>query len=63
MLITLVLILLLAAVAMSNFLDLSVLNLPESVVSTVITPIQSAFSGVTIGISGYLRTLKLRSTL
>lgn len=62
-LITITLILFIAAIGIVNFTNIEVLKLPASVVSRVITPVQSVFSGLTNGISGYLRKLKLRSTL
>ena len=61
--ITLLLSAVLAIMFMSNILDMGILKLPESFVSRVVTPVQSAFSTVTEGVAGYLRTLKLRANL
>ncbi|MBR4080465.1 MAG: rod shape-determining protein MreC [Clostridia bacterium] len=48
---------------LSNIVDLGFLKLPESFVARVVTPVQGAFSSVTEGVAGYLRTLKLRANL
>lgn len=39
------------------------LKLPEGIVSQVVTPAQSVFSGITESFFGYMRTLKLRANL
>ena len=39
------------------------LGKPESLISRIVTPVQSLFSGVSETFAGYFRTLKLRSTL
>ena len=41
----------------------SILSAPENAVSTVFTPVQSFFSGITESVAGYFRTLKLRSNI
>lgn len=45
------------------FTDVSVLSAPENAVSSVMTPIQSFFSGITENIVGYFRSMKLRSNI
>ena len=42
---------------------ISVLGVPESTISSVVSPVQSFFSGLTETLFGYFRTLKLRSNL
>lgn len=39
------------------------LGKPESLISRIVTPVQSLFSGVSETFAGYFRTLKLRATL
>ena len=62
-LITLVLLGLLGCMILSKASDMAFLKLPEQGVSTVLTPVQNAFSGFTDIFTDYLRTLKLRATL
>ncbi len=62
-LITLIFLGMLVLIGLSNFVDMSLLNIPESVVARVITPLQGAFSWATDSIAGYLRQVKLVTTL
>ncbi len=39
------------------------LGKPESLISRIVTPIQSLFSGISESFAGYFRTLKIRATL
>ena len=56
--------LLIVIIAAANYVpDLSALGVPRSVITYVVEPVQSAFSGITGSVSDYLRRLKLRSTL
>ena len=41
----------------------AVLGAPENAVSSIMTPIQSFFSGITESIAGYFRSMKLRSNI
>lgn len=43
--------------------DVSAFQVPENVVSNVITPVQSFFSGITESVFGYFRELKLRANI
>ena len=43
--------------------DFSILGAPENAISTMVTPVQSFFSGITESVAGYFRTLKLRSNI
>ena len=64
---TLVTIVLLVTVAAYIFHRISpdtpLLDAPESAVSSVVTPVQSFFSGLTESLFGYFRSLKLRANL
>ena len=40
-----------------------ILGAPENVIGQVVTPVQGFFSGLTEGIAGYFRTLKLRANI
>ena len=55
--------LMVAVMVVSNFVSHPLLNVPRRIVTTVITPVQRAFSGVTDSVAGYLRTLKIRGNL
>ena len=41
----------------------NILGLPENAVSTVFTPIQTFFSGITESVAGYFRSMKLRNNI
>ncbi|MBR0266908.1 MAG: rod shape-determining protein MreC [Clostridia bacterium] len=45
------------------FPDTAVLGAPENAVSSIMTPIQTFFSGITESIAGYFRSMKLRSNI
>jgi rod shape-determining protein MreC len=55
--------LMVAMMVMSNFISHPVLALPRQVVTTLIAPLQTAFSGVTDSVVSYLRTLKIRGNM
>ncbi|MBQ7657040.1 MAG: rod shape-determining protein MreC [Clostridia bacterium] len=52
-----------AVMVVSNFVKLPVLSVPQQLVTSVISPIQSAFSSATDGVVQYLRKLKIRGNL
>ena len=58
-----VLFIMVALMVLSNFISHPLLALPRKMVTSIITPIQSAFTGVTDSVVGYLRTLKIRGNL
>ncbi|NLD84010.1 MAG: hypothetical protein GX637_07580 [Clostridiales bacterium] len=55
--------LMVAVMVLSNFISHPLLNVPRRIVTSVITPVQRVFSGVTESVAGYLRTLKIRGNL
>ncbi len=55
--------LIIAMMLMSNFFDVPILRAPGNMVSTVMTPVQTFFSGAVNVVGGYFRTLKYRSNL
>lgn len=48
---------------LSNFFDVPILRQPGNVISTVMTPVQSFFTGAVNVVGDYFRTLKYRSNL
>ena len=58
-----VLFLMVAAMVLSNFVSSPWLALPRRIISGVVTPVQSAFSGVTDAVVDYLRKLKIRGNI
>ncbi|MBE5776176.1 MAG: rod shape-determining protein MreC [Clostridiales bacterium] len=52
-----------AVMVISNFVDWPILQTPKTVITSVITPVQQAFSGLTESVAGYLRTLKVRGNI
>ena len=52
-----------ALMVLSNFISHPLLALPRKMVSSVITPVQGFFSGITDSVVDYLRTLKIRGNL
>lgn len=58
-----VLFLTVALMVVSNFVSHPLLALPRKMVTSVITPVQTFFSGVTDSVVSYLRTLKIRGSL
>ena len=63
--VTLSLLLAAAAYIFNRITDkqIAALGMPETAISSVVTPVQSFFSGLTETLFGYFRTLKLRSNL
>ncbi|MBR0515177.1 MAG: rod shape-determining protein MreC [Clostridia bacterium] len=62
--VTLVLLLTIAAYIFHRISpNTSGLDKPESLISQIVTPVQSLFSGVSETVAGYFRTLKLRANL
>ena len=47
----------------SNFISSPLLALPRKLVTAIVTPLQSVFSGMTDSVVNYLRTLKIRGNL
>ena len=53
-----------AMMVLSNFIpNLPILTVPRRIVTSIIAPVQSVFSGVTDSVAAYLRTLKIRGNL
>lgn len=52
-----------ALMVVSNFVDHPLLALPKKWATAIITPIQTAFSGVTDSIASYTHTLKIRDSI
>lgn len=52
-----------ALMVLSSFISHPLLALPRQMVTSIITPVQNAFSGLTDDIVGYLRMLKIRGNL
>ncbi len=52
-----------AMMALSNFMDSAILDAPGSVVGRIITPVQRFFSDITESVSSYVRTLKVRGEI
>ena len=62
--VTLMLLLIIGSYILHRILpDTAILGAPENAVSSVMTPVQSFFSGITESIAGYFRSLKLRSNI
>ena len=62
--ITLVLLLTVAAYIFHRISpDTPALGQPESLISRIVTPVQSMFSGISESVAGYFRTLKIRANL
>ena len=57
------LLLMVALMIVSNFISHPLLALPRKMVSAIVTPAQSFFSGITDGVVDYMRTLKIRGNL
>ncbi|MBQ9265304.1 MAG: rod shape-determining protein MreC [Clostridia bacterium] len=55
--------LMVALMVVSNFVAHPLLNVPRKAVTTMITPVQRFFSGLTDSVAGYLRTLKIRGNI
>lgn len=58
-LVTLTLVGVMLAIGISNYIESDLLKVPQDAVAAVMTPVQSAFSGVTEGIAGFFRRLRL----
>ena len=58
-----VLFLMVAAMILSSFVSSPLLTIPRRLVTTIVAPVQSAFSSVTDNVVNYLRTLKIRGNL
>ena len=52
-----------ALMVVSNFVSHPLLTIPKKTVTSIITPVQSFFSGLTGHVVDYLRTLKIRGNL
>lgn len=52
-----------ALMVVSNFVDHPLLALPKKWATSIIVPIQNAFSGITEGAASYVRTLKIRDSI
>ena len=52
-----------ALLVVSNFIDHPLLTIPRRVISSIVSPVQQAFSGVTDSVVDYLRTLKIRGEI
>lgn len=52
-----------ALMVVSNFVDHPLLTLPKKWATSIITPIQKTFSGITEGAASYVRTLKIRDSI
>ena len=52
-----------AVMVVSNFVKLPILAVPQKIVTTVVSPIQSFFSSITNGVADYLRMLKIRGNI
>ena len=61
--ITLVLLLSAGSYILRRITGFSVLSAPENVISAIVTPVQTFFSGISESVAGYFRTLKLRSNI
>ena len=57
------LVLIIVVMLLSNFFDVPALRRPGTVISNVMTPVQSFFTGAVNMVGGYFRTLKYRSNL
>ena len=62
-LITLVLLLAAVSYILRRITGISALSAPEKAISSIVTPVQSFFSGISESVAGYFRTLKLRSNI
>lgn len=64
-LITLVLLLTVATVILHQIFpsDYPVLGKPQSLISTIVTPVQTFFSGISESVAGYFYSMKLRSNI
>ena len=62
-LVTLFLLILAGSFVLNRFVDLPALGAPENAVSSVVTPIQTFFSGITESIANYFRSMKLRANI
>lgn len=61
--VTLVLLLTAGAYILRRITGIPALGAPENAVSTIVTPIQTFFSGITESIASYFRSMKLRSNI
>ncbi len=52
-----------AVMVVSNFVSLPILAVPQKIVTSVVSPIQSFFSSITSGVADYLRMLKIRGNI
>ena len=52
-----------AVMVVSNFVNLPILAVPQKIVTTVVSPIQSFFSRITSGVADYMRMLKIRGNI
>lgn len=52
-----------AVMAVANFVDVSALSKPGKLVTSIITPVQQAFSSVVDSATSYLRALKVRGNI
>ena len=62
-LVTLALLLTAASYILRRITGISALGVPENAVSTIVTPIQTFFSGITESVAGYFRSMKLRNNI
>ncbi len=61
--VTLILLLTAGSYILRRITGFSVLEAPENAVSSIITPVQTFFSGITESVAGYFRSMKLRSNI
>ena len=52
-----------AVMVVSNFVNLPILSVPQRIVTSVVSPIQSFFSTVTSSVADYIRMLKIRGNI
>ena len=55
--------LMVAMMVMSNFISYPLLTLPRQIITTLMTPLQTAFSGVTDSVASWVRVLKIRGNI
>lgn len=52
-----------AVMVVSNFMKLPILTVPQKIVTSVVSPVQSFFSTITGSVADYLRMLKIRGNI
>ncbi len=52
-----------AVMVVSNFVNLPILSVPQKIVTSVVSPIQSFFSTITTSVADYMRMLKIRGNI